>query len=135
MLDVGTANALVLYKEALNNETTNKMNVAQFKSLLIKEFMKENKKPPPTRDPNKHEIDRIPGERRNQCTYCALTTPEGKEATRTRFRCGMHQCLLPLCSTNHSDCFFRAHEDEDIHQQCMEKFQSMLSRTKKKGKN
>ena len=44
MLDVGTANALVLYKEELNNETTNKMNVAQLKSLFINEFMKENKK-------------------------------------------------------------------------------------------
>ena len=35
LLDVGTANALVLYREAMHNNKTNKISIVEYKSNLV----------------------------------------------------------------------------------------------------
>jgi Transposase IS4 len=136
LLDVGTANALVLYREAMNNETTNKtttkITIVEFKAKLVNMLVGNKISKPVVLEPTVHEMIRT--HRRHICTYCALFS----KVTRTRYKCIVPSCDLALCGVSNgrseSDCFAKAHATKEMHQACLEKKQAMKLRTNKRGK-
>ena len=132
LLDVGTSNSLVLYREA----TDDKINISQFKSRLVKVLVGPKLVAPILDNiPAAHEL--ILSGHRNQCVYCALTLDKNK-IPRSRFKCCIATCNLPLCSIGNGkvgdDCFAKAHASKEIHKACIEKYKSMQIRTNNKGK-
>ena len=118
LLDVGTANALVLYREAMNNDTTNKMSIVAYESKLVNLLVGDRISKPLITIPTVHELVRKG--RRHICTYCAIFS----KTLRTRYRCAVPSCNLPLCCVGQShsdqDCFAKAHANDKIHRACME---------------
>ena len=120
LLDVGTSNALVLYREAGINEgvdhTTNQfdINIVEYKKKLILNLVANEIVgiDEPVVD---HRMERIEGDSRYQCSYCSLF---GEEKRRTRYKCSHPECNMPLCSVGtgrtDQDCFSLSHANEDV---------------------
>lgn len=135
LLDVGTANALVLYREAIVGtpmaNDDNKITIAEFKKRLIMGLVGPRlaivDRPIAT-----HELVRT--SRRHMCAYCALYS----KVKRTRFKCGHPDCNLPLCSMGTGkadlDCFALAHCNESVRRATLKKYDVMQKRTNSMGK-
>jgi hypothetical protein len=132
LLDVGTANALVLYRLAMNG-AADKMTIVEFKSkivmaLCINAFPKNV---PQSLEPI-HELVKLPNNRRNLCAYCSLF----KKKTRTRYKCAEPNCNLPLCSIatgkTDVDCFAVCHSNENLRKATIARHRMILLKTNKK---
>ena len=131
LLDVGTSNALVLYKQAMK-EKANKMTIVKFKTILIESFVGNMLKevPQSPKSPKKtHQPVRVEG--RHRCAHCALYSM----VSRTRYICDL--CGIPLCCSGNgrrvTSCFSAAHENETILNLVTSKAIAMQVRTNKKG--
>jgi DNA polymerase III epsilon subunit-like protein len=136
LLDVGTANSLVLYREAIaqtpSAEDDSKITIAEFKKKLIMGLVGPRlamvHRPIAT-----HELVRTT--RRHNCAYCALNSIVPR---RTRYKCGHPDCNMPLCSMGtgktETDCFALSHCNEMIRKATVAKFAVMLKRTNSNGK-
>jgi len=111
-LDVGTANALVLYKEAVNNLH---MNIFQFKRAIVDCLVGHKINCIPVAPVVEHQLVRSDKDSRRKCLYCDVYHHQLK---RTRYYCNHPNCLLPLCAVGHgrsnSDCFTLAHANNQI---------------------
>ena len=109
LLDVGTANALVLYRYTTKDD----INIMQYKRKLIQVWVSDRISGV-TRSIADHCVIRNSNNTRLRCVYCAVM---GK-FKRTRFRCKHPQCAIPLCSvgsgTTTMDCFALAHKSKEI---------------------
>ena len=127
-LDVGTANALVLYRAAMDS---NAMNIVDYKEKivlgLVGSRIEDVCQEPLTLT---HELTKI--EKRYRCAYCALFSV--MPIRRTSFICKADCCNLPLCSIGASkagdtDCFALAHANEQILKATKMKFAAMQATT------
>ena len=127
-LDVGSANALVLYREAMENN--NKMTIVEFKQKIVFGLVGSRLEDIPKNPITKHEL--VKTEIRYRCSYCALFSV----MKRTRFKCVA--CNIPLCSIgtckNNEDCFALSHADENILKATTKKFEAMQTTTNKPKK-
>ena len=111
LLDVGTSNALVLFREGGKD---NNINLVEYKMKLIYALVGPNLvgiDEPVT----EHKMEKMQGKSRYQCSYCSLF---GKPSKRTRYKCSHHDCNMPLCSvgtgrTDHN-CFVLSHKNDDV---------------------
>jgi len=122
LLDVATANALVLYNEGLkirsNGREHKPMNIFEFKLALDETLGGEAvSSAVPTRmcAESDHVEMQIPNNGRWRCAYCSLTSG-GKSEVRTRSMCAI--CRVPLCTKGSGkvdrNCFFLAHKSDDL---------------------
>ena len=125
LLDVGTANALVLFR-ATTNGKNDKMSIVDFKRRLVQTFI-GHKLGKPSGHVTEHVAVRSEG--RHNCAYCALFS----QTKRTRFRCEC--CKVPLCCVGTGfgmqDCFRLTHENEAITTAVRKKYEAMQMKTKK----
>jgi hypothetical protein len=130
LLDVGTANALVLYREAMDN--TINCNIVEYKMKLVMCLVGQKINEVPRNVPIVHEL--VHANRRHLCAYCALFSKK----QRTRFKCNAQGCNLPLCSVGtgrvEADCFALAHANEEIRKAVMKKMEVMAVNTNRRGK-
>jgi Transposase IS4 len=134
LMDVGTANALVLYREAIVGTPLAaedcQISIATFKKKLIMHLVGTRlatvERPIAT-----HELVRV--NRRHLCAYCALNS----EVKRTRYKCNHPECNLPLCSMGTGkadlDCFALSHSNESIRKATVKKYEVMQKRTNSRG--
>ena len=131
LLDVGTANALVLFRESMNNESTNKMSIVEYKSKLVNLLVGDRISKPIVTTPTVHKLVRQ--NRRHICAYCAIFSKN----SRTRYRCAVSSCNLPLCCVGNGkaelDCFAKAHASDEMHRACLDKHAAMLLKTNNRG--
>ena len=127
------AHLIVLYYS--ERQQVKKLNLSEFKTELVKKLLGERIcKPAISLDaPEVHELVKSE-DHRHLCTYCTLL---GRIPQRqTRYICRV--CHLPLCSVGNgragSDCFAKAHANNNIHMACIEKQQAMKLRTNSRGK-
>jgi Transposase IS4 len=119
LLDVATANALVLCNEAMQS----KMNMKDFKKKLVLYFVGTKLEVVPR--PFGHDVHELVA--RYKCVFC--------EKSRTSFSCGNVNCRLPLCSARQKrglvkqDCFSLAHHDESIRFECKKRHGEMIHKT------
>jgi hypothetical protein len=131
LLDVGTSNSLVLFREA----TDEHLNLFQFKYRLVSQLQGERIIPiAGSLDvPEVHELVKA-GDHRHLCTYCVLMGR--KPLRRTRYKCRV--CNLPLCAVGNGkvedDCFAKSHGNNDLHMACIEKQKAMQLNTNSRGK-
>ena len=125
MLDVGTSNALVLYKES-TGDTNKDMNIVEFKKRLVKSFV--GAKIGQVEDvPKPHKAERV--EARMGCACCAFYGTN----RQTRYQCSHPECGIPLCNVGSGkvgkDCFSICHADETIRLAIYQKYKAMQVRT------
>lgn len=125
-LDVGSANALVLYREAMADES---MTIVDFKQKIVLGLVGSRIENVPKNPVTKHELVRVCA--RNRCAYCGLFSTY----KRTRFICGADCCQMPLCSIGsngaNNDCFALTHANPDILKAVKAKFEAMKKTTNK----
>ena len=135
LLDVSTANALILYKSTLEESDRNALNIDAYKKKLVYGWLGTRMEEVPTAPTTIHELIRTDNSR-HYCVYCAVDSVQPPQ--RTRFRCNHPDCNLPLCSVGTGktevDCFALSHSSEHIRQICMKKHEAMLLRTNKNKK-
>ena len=131
LLDVGTANALVLYRLTQTDKGSN-MSIVDFKKEIVQELCKKvfrKKERKKIEEEPKHEQEPIEGDTRLCCAYCACFGIK----RRTRFRCMHPECLIPLCAIGSGktamDCFVRCHETEITRQMTLAKYKDQLRKT------
>lgn len=133
LLDVGTANSLVLYREAMKSDPkVNNISIAEFKRRLVHQFVgDEISKSLKNTEETIHHLKAQ--NRRYTCVYC--------NTCRTRFVCVFPGCGLPLCgiASNNGEpprqCFMKAHANDAVLEACMNRRKAMMTRTNKQGKN
>jgi Transposase IS4 len=132
LLDVGTANALVLYNESMNE----KMNIFEFKQRLVTSLLGTKLDDNLPQIPVSHALIINLDEGRHMCAYCGLTGT----LSRTRFCCQADDCKLQLCSFGYNklkteekrqDCFALSHANEATRQLCMQRQEKMKLKTNK----
>jgi hypothetical protein len=143
LLDIGTANALVLFNEQLKLKSESreggplrKWNIVEFKMQLVLDLVGKSRTDLfATSSEHSHEHVAIPieGGSRPRCAYCALFS----RVSRSRYQCAV--CSVPLCAMGsgkvENDCFSQAHETEDRRQMVLTKFREMQKKnTKPKSK-
>jgi hypothetical protein len=125
LLDVGTANALILYNYAMDGKEN--INLVEFKHKLIMSLVGDKLQMVPTNTNVVHEVIRT--NQRHACAYCSLMGTH----RQTRFKCGAPGCQVPICSVGSGvadrDCFALSHQNEDIRMMTVEKYQCMLAKT------
>jgi hypothetical protein len=136
LLDVGTSNALVLYKEATKPNNA-KMSIVEFKSILVESFVGNKLGLAPERNLElAHTLIQIGNDTRRICAYCALF---GETNKRTRYRCSHPDCMIPLCSPASGqapvDCFTECHANESIRKATFKKYEAMKKKTNHKCKD
>ena len=130
LLDVGTSNALVLYKLAKGGDA-NLMSIVQFKQELVLAFVGERLRAVP-----ETVVSHVPTKSsgRYRCVHCAIFS----KTSRTRFHCSAPDCQLPLCSVGSGlvgrDCFSLCHGNKELHEAALIKFEMMKKRTNKRYK-
>lgn len=135
LLDAGTSNALVLYNEAMKTKENKKepMNIAQFKLQLVESLVGRKLKGLEDDTATEHSLARISGNNRLRCSYCSLTGTY----CRTRYMCsgcgGVPYCSIGSGKTG-KDCFAVVHENEEIRQLCLQKYEAQRRTTKKQYK-
>ena len=131
LLDVGTANALVLYQLAMDD--TN-INLPDFKLRLIQGLLGNRHEAiarapkSPTKE-NVHKPGTVAG--RYRCAYCALFN----NLHRTSFKCTAPGCGIPLCVPGHGkhdrDCFNIVHSELVTLKATKSKYEAMKKRYNK----
>ena len=129
LLDAGTSNALVIYNEAMKGKQE-AYNIADFKAKVVEALVGGKLKD--VLDNNKtieHVMIAIPNGERQRCSYCNL---KGNQC-RTRFMC--EGCGVPYCSIGSGrtgkDCFALAHDNEQIREICVQKYERHQTHTRK----
>jgi Transposase IS4 len=130
LLDVGTANALILYNYAMEGKED--INLVEFKHRLFMGLVGSKLTTVLTTTNVVHEV--VQTNQRHACAYCSLMGTY----RRTRFKCGAPGCQVPICSVGSGvadrDCFALSHRNEDIRKMTVEKYQCMLAKTNKDKK-
>jgi hypothetical protein len=126
LLDVGTSNALILYREAMAN-TENKMSIVEFKKHLVLALVGPKIHHEIANPIIVHELTRtVIG--RYRCAYCSLFSTSKKT---TRYKCS--GCNIPLCSIGSgkkdNDCFTLCHSNESLRKAAIAKHEAMLLKT------
>jgi hypothetical protein len=125
LLDVGTANALILYRLGIDDD---KINLPEFKLKVIYGLLGSKheavvKAPSTPKDDNEHKPGTVSG--RFCCAYCALYSTY----SRTSFKCMANGCGIPLCCVGHGkaerDCFNIVHSDSATYKATKLKFEAM----------
>jgi hypothetical protein len=139
LLDVATANAMILHNECLrmraeeNGTECKKVNIAKFKMSVIEELLGGSVDAlfdtSIVNPMEEHVCVAIQGKHgRHRCAYCALMS---SRCSRTRFQC--KACGVPLCSVGNgraqNDCFTEAHETEERRTMVLKKYHEMQKRT------
>ena len=126
LLDVGTANAYVTYKMAMDKHD---MTLMQFKLALIQSLVGHKMSeilPEPTID---HQLVRNLNDERKTCVYCYIFHTKTKW---TRYHCAHPRCMLPLCSIGHgrsgSDCFALGHANEQVRLAMVQRHKKMMQK-------
>ena len=125
LLDVGTSNALVLFREAMNSN----MNVVEYKKQLVNLLIGSRLE---TIDAPivQHKLVRVEGDKRLSCAYCSAFFINTK---RTRYICQHPQCRLPLCSVgsnkDNDDCFALAHRSEEMRKALCKRLTKMQNKS------
>ncbi len=133
LLDVGTANALILYRLAIDDD---KINLADFKSKVVQgllgnkhEAIMRAPAQPEEEEENEHKPGAVRG--RFRCAYCALYSTY----SRTSFKCKATGCGIPLCCVGHGkaerDCFNIVHKNADLLKATKLKFEEMKKKYNK----
>ena len=130
LLDVGTSNALVLYRAATND----KINVVKYKEKLVQMWIGDRLSHV-ERPIVLHKLVRRENNQRLGCAYCSTFG-----VTKiTRFRCGHPQCMIPLCSvgtgTTEQDCFALAHTHEEVRRAVCMRYTRMTIKANHKRKS
>jgi DNA polymerase III epsilon subunit-like protein len=133
LLDSGTANALVLFNLAMNDNQNNSMTIVDFKMKLVMGFVGDKITNVPGQVPTRHEVIRTT--HRHLCAYCALYN----NRKRTRYVCANEDCRIPICCVgngkdNQQDCFALSHASEAMRQATVKKFAAMQLKTKNEAK-
>ena len=133
-LDVGSANALVLYRLSMNDEY---INISNFKLSLVSSLAGNQIKFVPSSPKEvSHQLVRICMKNtvRHLCAYCALFYKK----KRTRYKCKAPGCNMPLCSVgdhsgpgNGQDCFALAHHRSEMLRAVQQKYLTMSAKTNK----
>jgi Transposase IS4 len=132
LLDVETANALVLYNDSMKD----KMNIFEFKQKLVTSLLGSRLDDNTPTIPPSHALIINPDEGRHMCAYCGLTGT----LSRTRFCCQADDCKLQLCSFGYNklktedkrqDCFALSHANEATRQLCLQRQDKMKLKTNK----
>jgi hypothetical protein len=125
LLDVGTANAMILYRLAVDD---NQINLADFKLQVIEGLLGNKHKaivraPSTPKEENLHKPGQVHG--RYRCAYCALYSAK----SRTSFKCSAPGCGIPLCVPGHGkadrDCFNIVHRDPELLKATRLKYEAM----------
>jgi hypothetical protein len=134
LLDVGTSNALVLYKEATKPKN-DKMTIVEFKTKLVESFQGEKLRITAPKADEVHTMEKTNA--RHICAYCSLFS----QRRRTRFRCSHPTCKVPLCSVGAAtgrvgeDCFALCHDNQGIRSAVVKKYEAMKKKTNSKCKD
>lgn len=121
LLDAGTANALVLYNEAMLSMGRPTMNSVEFKDSIVKSLIGAERLgiddfDAPSDGEPQHVPLRYEGDRRFSCAYCAAILQNSY--VRTRRYCSV--CNIPLCvpgnGRNENNCFNLFHRDQTAQQ-------------------
>jgi len=129
LLDAGTSNALVVYNEAMGGKQPS-CNIADFKAKVVEALVgaKLHDSVDDDRAPE-HAMIPIQNGERQRCSYCTMTGYQ----RRTRFMC--EGCGVPYCSIGSGktdkDCFAIAHDNEQIRELCVRKYQRQQTHTRK----
>lgn len=125
MLDVGTSNSLVLYRESGGMDT----NIVEFKKKLVLNFV-GTRIEDIERPIVEHQLVRMCDNSRLGCAYCSLFCFD----KRTRYKC--QSCDVPLCSVGSGrsefDCFSLEHENEQIRTAVIRRYDGMRTKANKK---
>ena len=133
-LDVGTANALILYNLAVYSNKNDYWNITDYKKKLLLSLVG-------TRITNvaeeivvAHELRRTYNDERHMCAYCLITGIR----CRTRYVCANPNCNLPLCSVGSGradkDCFALSHANDNMLAITKARHEAMLVKTNKRFK-
>jgi Transposase IS4 len=132
LLDVGTANALVLYNETMKE----KMNIFEFKQKLVTSLLGSRININKPTIPASHALIINPDDGRHMCAYCGLTGT----LSRTRFCCQADDCKLQLCSFGYSklktedkrqDFFALSHDNKATRKLCLQRQDKIKLKTNK----
>jgi hypothetical protein len=132
LLDVGTANSVILYNKFLESDGKAPTNIKEFKEKLVMSFCGARiaEIPRPVQFIHQPEA----AQRRHKCVYCTING----ELSRTRYKCCIPGCALPLCSVANGksldDCFTLVHASEDLRKACLKKHLAMQKKTGKDKK-
>ena len=133
LLDVGTGNGLVLYREAMNNDATRQLSLVEFKKQIVHNIIGDTiQKTIKSKEENIHKLQKYEGDtdRRYTCVYCALASKKCK----TRFICNHTDCQMPFCNPKYGDCHAVAHSKKEIYELCLRKWDGMQKNTNNRGK-
>lgn len=134
LLDVGTANSLVLYREAMDNDATRNLSIVDFKKQIVHTIIGERvqKTIKLTDDENIHKLTKYEGptDRRYTCVVCAIMSKK----TKTRYICQHVECMMPFCTPQYGDCHAKAHGQKDLYELCKRKWEAMQRNTNNRGK-
>jgi hypothetical protein len=130
LLDAGTSNALVIYNEAMKGKRE-PCNIVDFKAKVVEALVGAKLKDDTGGTAEvEHKMIPIQNGERQRCSYCSMKGGH----SRTRFMC--EGCCVPYCSIGSGktgkDCFALAHDNEQIREICIEKYERQQSHTKKK---
>ena len=132
LVDVATANSLILYRLAVVGTPNENMNIVDFKRKLLHSILGQKIQDicPPVQA--NHELERC--EQRHLCVFCLLS---GRQK-RTRYKCRHPDCRLPLCSVgtgrSNEDCFALAHATTEVLAMNKRRHELSISKTNKKFK-
>ena len=129
LLDAGTSNAWVLFNLVLKANGKDEVPMAQFKLMLVQAMVGAKLNDPDDDAVMEHILTRISGNNRLRCSYCSLTNTY----SRTRYMCvgcgGVPYCSIGSGKTE-KDCFALVHENEEIRQLCLQKYEAQRRTTK-----
>ena len=133
-LDVGTANALILYNLAVHTDKNNHLNITEYKKKLVLSLVGSRILKVVEDIHVAHELRRNYNDERHMCAYCLVS---GKHS-RTRYVCANPNCNLPLCSVGNGrsekDCFSLSHANDEILNLTKARNAAMLLKTNKRFK-
>ena len=129
LLDVGTSNALVLYKSA--SARTDVFTIVNFKGYLVQAFLGNRLQSVPEAVVSHFPTSSLG---RNRCVHCAIFS----RVRRTRFHCSAPDCQLPLCSVGSGqgvqDCFSLCHGNPELLAAALIKYQAMKKKVNQRFK-
>ena len=135
LLDVGTANALILYNESGKiriGDDFKPKNIVEFKLALVEVLGRTCLEQQAEVEIHRHEIGKNANGGRLRCPYCVM---RGR-ATRPTTCCV--QCGIPMCSAGNGkaeeDCFTIIHQSTEMLQIVRQKYEDMQKKTSHKNK-
>jgi Transposase IS4 len=131
LLDVGTANSLILYKIAMSGKKD--LTISEYKRKLVMALVGSRLELVAKPVNLVHEL--IWADRRHICVHCSLMSV----TKRTRYVCAAEGCRLPLCSVGNgksaTDCFASVDRSEEVRQMAVARHWMQLLKTNKNKNN